>query len=131
MHDLVDHMVGGMHHLGSAIGGTEPCVPRRSTPAKLRAGVDAGLAGLAQPGALDRTYTSPLGVDETVREASAGTFMDVLIHTWDLATATAQIADLDPELIVARAAMLLPDMPERGRAATPQARLLAAMGRTP
>ena len=70
--------------------------------------------------------------------------MDVLIHTWDLATATAQTADLDPELVDACVAMFLPDMPERGRAAgivgpavsvaddaTPQARLLAAMGRTP
>ena len=142
--DLLDHLVGGTHYLTSAIAGTEPSAPTRSTPADFRAGVNACLAGLAQPGALDRTCSSPLGFDWTVQEATAGTFMDVLIHTWDLATATAQTADLDPELVDACVAMFLPDMPERGRAAgivgpavsvtddaTPQARLLAAMGRTP
>ena len=142
--DLLDHLVGGTHYLASAIAGTEPSALTRSTPADFRAGVNACLAGLAQPGALDRTCTSPLGFDWTVEDATAGTFMDVLIHTWDLATATAQPADLDPELVDACVAMFLPDMPERGRAAgivgpavsvadnaTPQARLLAAMGRTP
>ena len=77
-------------------------------------------------------------------EATAGTFMDALIHTWDLATAAGQPADLDPRLVDACTAMFLPDMPECGRAAgivgpavtvadgaTPQDRLLAAMGRTP
>ena len=77
-------------------------------------------------------------------EATAGTFMDVLIHTWDLAAATDQNRDLDPELVDACTAMFLPDMPERGRAAgiigpavtvaddaSAQDRLLAAMGRTP
>jgi hypothetical protein len=56
-----------------------------------------------------------------------------------------QIANfLDPELVAACSAMVLPDMPERGRVAgivgaavvvgddaTPQEQLLAATGRTP
>jgi uncharacterized protein (TIGR03086 family) len=70
--------------------------------------------------------------------------MDVLVHTWDLATATGQDPNLDPELVDACVAMFLPDMPERGRAAgivgpavdvpddaSPQDRLLGAMGRRP
>jgi uncharacterized protein (TIGR03086 family) len=102
------------------------------------------LAGLAEPGALERTCRSPLGFDWTIEQATAGTFMDNLIHTWDLATATGQNATLDAKLVEACIAMFLPDMPERGRAsglvgpevmvdagATAQDRLLAAMGRQP
>lgn len=142
--DLLDHLVGGTGYLGAAMAGTEPTAPVGSTAADFRAGVDACLVGLGQPGALDRTCTSPLGFDWTVQEATAGTFMDVLIHTWDLATATGQPTVLDPELVEACVAMFLPDMPERGRAAgivgpavavgddaSAQDRLLAAMGRTP
>ena len=142
--DLFDHLVGGTSYLGAAIAGTAADAPTGATAADFRAGVDDCLAGLAQPGALERTCSSPLGFDWTVQEATAGTFMDVLIHTWDLATATAQPADLDPDLVDACVAMFLPDMPERGRAAgivgpavvvgddaAPQDRLLAAMGRTP
>jgi uncharacterized protein (TIGR03086 family) len=142
--DLLDHLVGSTAYLGAALAGTEPSTPSGSRPAALRAGVEACLAGLAEPGALDRMCRSPLGLDWTVLEATAGTFMDVLVHTWDLATATGQPADLDPELVAVCSAMFLPDMPERGRVAgivgaavvvgenaTPQERLLAAMGRTP
>jgi uncharacterized protein (TIGR03086 family) len=77
-----------------------------------------------------------------VAEAAAGTFMDQLIHTWDLATATGQPTDLDRDLVEVCAALFLPDMPAVGRAsglvgpeilvaadAPPQVQLLAAMGR--
>ena len=70
--------------------------------------------------------------------------MDTLIHTWDLAVATGQDRTLDPALVDSCVAMFLPEMPERGRAAgivgpavpvpddaSPQERLLAAMGRRP
>jgi uncharacterized protein (TIGR03086 family) len=142
--DLLDHLVGGTRYLGAALAGTQPSVPTGATAEDFRAGVEACLRGLAEPGALEQTCTSPLGLDWTVLEATAGTFMDVLIHTWDLASATGQPADLDPELVDACVAMFLPDMPERGRAAgivgpavqvdpdaNAQQRLLAAMGRTP
>ena len=129
--DLLDHLVGGTHYLASAIAGTEPSAPTGSTPADFLAGVNACLAGLAQPGALDRTCTSPLGFDWTVEDATAGTFMDVLIHTWDTATATAQPAEFDPELVDACvAAGIVGPAVSVADDATPQARLLAAMGRT-
>lgn len=142
--DLLDHLVDGTDYLGAAIAGTESSARAGTTAADLRAGVERCVLGLAAPGALERTCTSPLGFEWTVAEATAGTFMDVLIHTWDLATATDQPSGLDPELVDACIAMFLPDMPERGRAggivgpavpvaegASPQDRLLAAMGRTP
>jgi uncharacterized protein (TIGR03086 family) len=142
--DLLDHLVGGTRYLRAALTGSEPSAPTGSTAADFEAGVEGCVAGLAEPDALARTCVSPLGFEWTVLEATAGTFMDVLIHTWDLATATGQPSDLDAELIDACVALFLPAMPERGRAAgivgpavavpdgaTPQQRLLCAMGRTP
>jgi uncharacterized protein (TIGR03086 family) len=142
--DLLDHLVSGTRYLGAALDGGAASSATGSSARDLRAGAEACLAGLDDPDALARTCRSPLGFEWTVLEATAGTFMDVLIHTWDLATATDQAADLDPALVDACIAMFLPDMPERGRAggivgpavdvgddATPQRRLLAAMGRTP
>ena len=92
----------------------------------------------------ESTCMSPLGFEWPVGQAVAGTFMDALIHTWDLAQATGQDTALDPTLVDACIALFLPEMPERGReagivgsavevgpAASPQARLLGAMGRTP
>ena len=72
--------------------------------------------GSPSPARSTRTCTSPLGFEWTVQEATAGTFMDVLIHTWDLATATGQTADLDPELVDACVA----DVPARHARAGPR-----------
>jgi uncharacterized protein (TIGR03086 family) len=141
---LVDHMVGGTDYLLSALAGTRPR-PRTGTSVDdYRGGVARALTGLREPGALGRTCQSPLSFEWTVGQAVAGTFMDQLIHTWDLATATGQDATLDPELVAVCSAMFLPDMPEMGRAsglvgpavdvpadASPQAKLLGAMGRQP
>ena len=142
--DLIDHMVGSTGYLLAALDGREPAPVTGATAGDYDAGCTQVLAGLAEPGALTRTCRSPLGFDWTVEQATAGTFMDNLIHTWDLATATGQDAALDPELVEVCIAMFLPDMPERGRAsglvgpevivepgATAQDRLLAAMGRRP
>src|SRR5688572_15992210 len=115
--DLIDHLVGGTRYLAAALAGTEPAAATGVTAQDFRAGVDNCLAGLAAPGALDRKCTSPLGFEWTVMDATAGTFMDVLVHTWDLATATGQPNDLDPELVHACIALFLPDMPAQGRAA--------------
>jgi uncharacterized protein (TIGR03086 family) len=140
--DLIDHMVGSTGYLVAALSGTTPTPRTGATAADFRGGVSAVLIGLGEPGALDRMCMSPLGFEWSVRQATAGTFMDTLLHTWDLATATGQDATLDPALVEACIAMFLPEMPERGRAggivgpevpvtadASPQARLLGAMGR--
>ena len=142
--DLLDHLTGGTEYLLAALEQREPAPRQGTTAADYQAGVAAVLEGLAVPGALDRMCLSPLGFEWTVGQAVAGTFMDVLIHTFDLARATGHDERLAPELVETGVAMFLPDMPERGRAAgivgpavevgpdAPQQDvLLAAMGRTP
>lgn len=142
--DLLDHLTGGTEYLLSALARREPAPQQRTTAAEFERGVAAVLDGLSAPGALERTCMSPLGFEWPVGQAVAGTFMDVLIHTFDLARATGQDERLDPDLVEACVAMFLPDMPERGRAAgivgpavsvgpgaSLQDVLVAAMGRTP
>ena len=70
--------------------------------------------------------------------------MDQLVHTWDLAVAIGADRRLDPELVSACLDMFVPAMPDIGRQAgivgpavaviadaSPQDRLLGAMGRNP
>jgi uncharacterized protein (TIGR03086 family) len=141
---LIDHLVDGTAYLLSAAAGRESVQAAQSNGAEYRRGVKDVLKALALPGAMERTCISPLGFAWPVSQAVAGTFMDVLIHTWDLARATGQDEKLDPGLVDACSAMFLPEMPERGRVAgivgpsvhvgedaSPQDRLLAAMGRQP
>jgi uncharacterized protein (TIGR03086 family) len=135
---LLDHMRGGAHYLLAATGHPGEGL------ASYRDAVGQCLEALREPGVLERTCTSPLGFEWSVAEAAAGTFMDQLVHSWDLAVATGQNRRLDVGLVDACVAMFLPDMPEHGRAAglvgpavpvavdaPAQDRLLAAMGRTP
>jgi uncharacterized protein (TIGR03086 family) len=142
--DLLDHLTGGTEYLLAAVQQRVPAPRQGTTAADFALGVASVLEGLQAPGALDHTCMSPLGFEWSVGQAVAGTFMDVLIHTFDLARASGQDERLDPELVDACIAMFLPDMPERGRQAgiigpavpigpdaTPQGVLLAAMGRTP
>jgi uncharacterized protein (TIGR03086 family) len=141
---LIDHLVGGAEYLLAAATGAES-VPSDGAPGPdYRLCVNRVLAALELPGAMERVCVSPLGFDWPVADAVGGTFMDVLIHTWDLARATGQDEQLDAGLVEACSAMFLPEIPRRGReagiigpevplsaGASAQARLLAAMGRTP
>ncbi|OHV65597.1 TIGR03086 family protein [Pseudofrankia sp. BMG5.36] len=143
--DLVDHLVGGTGYLLSAATGNQPVPPAGpATTGQFAVGFAAVLDAVARPGAMDRRCMSPLGFEWTVAEALAGTFMDVLIHSWDLASATGQGARLDPDLVQACWDMFVPVMPDRGReagligpaVAVPveaplQDRLLGVMGREP
>jgi uncharacterized protein (TIGR03086 family) len=141
---LIDHMTGSTDYLLAALAGERPPARRGATVEDYRAGAAAVLEALARPSALERRCMSPLDFEWSVGEATAGTFMDNLVHTWDLATATGQDPTLDADLVDACVAMFLPDMPERGRAAgivgpavvvpadaSPQDKLLGAMGRRP
>lgn len=140
---LIDHLIGGAEYLLAAATGAEPG-PSEGAGSTYRMRVDRVLTALELPGAMDRVCVSPLGFDWPVADAVAGTFMDVLIHTWDLARATGQDEQLDARLVEACTAMFLPEMPIRGReagivgpevplgeGASAQDRLLAAMGRAP
>lgn len=137
---LLAHMAGGMDYLHGALGTDGSDTPAWPDADAVAACVEA----LGRPGALEGTCTSPAGFEWTVAEAAAGTAMDQLIHTWDLAVALDVDRSLDPELAAAVAAMFLPAMPEVGRkagfvgpevevrvGASDQDRLLGAMGRDP
>lgn len=139
---LVEHMRGGMDYLGDALG---IATARGATGASsYRDAVAVCVAALGSPGALDRRCMSPAGFEWSVAEATAGTAMDQLVHTWDLAVAIGADRRLDAEVVDAVTTMFLPQMPEIGRSAglvgaevpvardaSAQDRLLGAMGRHP
>jgi uncharacterized protein (TIGR03086 family) len=66
-----------------------------------RGAVEAGLARtsaeLAVPGVLDRVVATAMG-QITVATLIERRTADLFVHTWDLAVATGQSTDLDPEL---------------------------------
>jgi uncharacterized protein (TIGR03086 family) len=139
---LLEHMAGGPAYLLGAMG--MEAAPSGADVSAYREAVARCVAGLRRPGALDARCMSPAGFEWSVGEAAAGTFMDQLVHTWDLAVAIGADRGLDPELAEVCAAMFLPHMPAIGREAgivgpevpvpadaSPQDRLLGAMGRTP
>jgi uncharacterized protein (TIGR03086 family) len=138
---LVTHMAGGTTSLSAALGLD---VDDGSSNGDYRVAVARCAEALRAPGALERRCMSPAGFEWSVAEATAGTAMDQLVHTWDLAVAIDAGPQLDPELVDAIVAMFLPQMPEIGREAgivgpavpiaddaSPQDRLLGAMGRHP
>jgi uncharacterized protein (TIGR03086 family) len=139
---LLEHMAGGTSYLLDALGVAHE---RPGTDADAyAAAVARSVAELRQPGALERRCMSPAGFEWSIAEATAGTFMDQFVHTWDLAMATGQDATLDDDLAEACVVMFLPAMPEIGRRAglvgpevavpadaSAQDRLLGAMGRDP
>lgn len=137
---LLDHMAGGPLYLLAALGADDSQVGQWPDTAA----VAAVVARLAEPGALDRRCMSPAGFEWSVAEAAAGTAMDQLIHTWDLAVALDTDRALDPEVTDAVVSMFLPQMPAVGRqagfvgpevaveaGASSQDVLLGAMGRDP
>ena len=139
---LVAHMGAGTGYLLGAIG-LDP-VAVGGDEVSYRAAVARCVDALRGDGVLARSCLSPAGFEWSVADATAGTAMDQLIHTWDLAVAIGADRHLDPELAEACVAMFLPDMPKVGRAAgfvgpdvavpadaSAQDRLLGAMGRRP
>jgi uncharacterized protein (TIGR03086 family) len=135
---LLAHMRDGTGYLLRALGAD-------AGQADGYAAAVARCAGaLRVPGALVRRCMSPAGFEWSVGEAAAGTAMDQLVHTWDLAVAIGAERTLDADLVEAVVAMFLPHMPEIGRQAgivgpevavaedaPAQDRLLGAMGRHP
>ena len=136
---LLEHMAGGPAYLLAALGAD----PGGSAWPE-RAAIDACVALLREPGALERRCQSPAGFEWSVAEAAAGTAMDQLVHTWDLAVALGDDRRLDRAVTTAVVEMFLPHMPEVGRqagfvgpavvvggSASAQDVLLGAMGRDP
>jgi uncharacterized protein (TIGR03086 family) len=137
---LLEHMAGGPAYLLGALGVDDSGIGRWPE----RGVTDGVVARLAEPGVLERRCMSPAGFEWSVAEATAGTAMDQLIHTWDLAVALGADRTLDPGVTEAVVSMFLPQMPEVGRQAglvgpavpvgddaSAQEVLLGAMGRDP
>lgn len=139
---LVSHMTGGFAYLEAALGAAPSEVALDET--SYRAAVQRCVEELRAPGALDRRCMSPAGFEWSVTEAVAGTAMDQVVHTWDLAVAIGADPRLDPEVVATCVTMFLPQMPMVGREAgfvgpevpvphdaPPRDVLLGAMGRSP
>jgi len=98
---VLEHMVGGATAFAAAYRGVEPDAPDLADPL---AGLPVALGGLFEamsaPGALDGTIVAPFG--ELPREDFARfVVLDGIVHGWDMATATGQAYDPDPELVAA------------------------------
>jgi uncharacterized protein (TIGR03086 family) len=93
---LIDHVIDGNQRVAVRAGGQPAPLPE-DLDAAHRASADAAQEIFAQPQALARTYQLPIG------ELPGTAFIelrtsDLLVHAWDLAVATGQPTDLDPEL---------------------------------
>ena len=102
---LINHIVGGSHRFAAVVraGGRpageaeQPDFTAGDPLASFDAGIAASLAAFGDPDAADETLTLPFG------EIPVAAFMhiaasDTFTHGWDLAKATGQDTNLDPEL---------------------------------
>jgi uncharacterized protein (TIGR03086 family) len=137
---LLQHMAGGASYLFGALG----VDPSTATAWPDSTVVETCADALRAPGALERTCMSPANFEWSVSDAAAGTAMDQLIHTWDLAVALGEDPRIDPQAAETLVKMFVPTMPDLGRQAgfvgpevpvpadaSAQDRLLGAMGRDP
>jgi uncharacterized protein (TIGR03086 family) len=96
--DLIEHVVGGNERvvLWAGLQEQPPARPDSLVEAHL-AGASAAQQVFARPGGMTTMFELPFGqVPGNVFIGMRST--DVLTHAWDLAAATGQSTDLDPEL---------------------------------
>lgn len=79
---------------------------------------DAMLASFEEPGALTRMVAMPFG-EMPVAGLAGFRFVDLIVHAWDLAKATGQDTNLDPDLFEAALAMSRQRMTGMDRANMP------------
>jgi uncharacterized protein (TIGR03086 family) len=96
--DLIDHVLGGNERVAGWAGGDqEPPARPENLVAAHRATATAAQEVFGRPGAMTTMFELPFGqVPGQVLIGMRTT--DVLTHAWDLAAATGQSTDLDPEL---------------------------------
>lgn len=117
---LITHIVGGSHWFAESMeAGASPETDTtedtdfsaRDYMASYEQGQKASLAAFGAPGALEKTVKLPFG--EFPGEVFLGlATMDTFQHGWDLAKATGQPTDIDPELatqLLAAARASIPD----------------------
>ena len=147
---LINHVVGGSQRFGEAVRtGVRPATDHldfSDNPlATFDAGVAAALDAFGDPDAADKTVKMPAGeIPVAVYLNMAAT--DMFVHAWDLAKATGQDTNLDPELatqLMDAARQLLDGKPRGGpndqfdaavevpETAHPAEKLVAFLGRQP
>ena len=100
--DLINHIVGGQFFFAAVASGEKPSRVRPDFSAadfvgEFERGSTAAIAAFDEPGAMERTMHLPFGdLPGSVFVMIAAT--DTFIHGWDLAKATNQPANLDPDL---------------------------------
>jgi len=93
---LIDHVIWGNQRVVERAGG-QVAPPPEDRGAAHRASAKAAQETFAEPEALTRTYQLPIGEIPGTAFIELRT-SDLLTHAWDLAIATGQPTDLDPEL---------------------------------
>ena len=98
IHDLIEHVLFGNEHVGIWSGCNEEAPARPdNTAAAHRATALAAQEIFAGPDGMSMIFKLPFG--EIPGQMFIGMrTSDVLTHAWDLAAATGQSTDLDPEL---------------------------------
>jgi uncharacterized protein (TIGR03086 family) len=98
IHDLIEHVIGGNEHVGIWSGSTEePAARPDDIVAAHRAAAAAAHEVFARPDGMSTMFALPFA--EIPGQVFIGMrTSDVLTHAWDLAAATGQSTDLDPEL---------------------------------
>ena len=99
--EVADHIVGGVANLAARLRGEEPKEEAFGPefPADLAAAAAAAAtrAACAMPGAIDRRVDTPFG-EQPATVLINLRIAELLVHSWDLATATGQPTDFAPEL---------------------------------
>ncbi|MBW0013142.1 TIGR03086 family metal-binding protein [Mycobacterium sp.] len=98
IHDLIEHVIGGNERVVMWSGSSDEPPPRPDDIcAAHRASAAAAQEVFARPDGMSITFTLPFG--EIPGQMFIGMrTSDVLTHAWDLAVATGQSTNLDPEL---------------------------------
>lgn len=103
--DLFGHVLGGATMFAAMVRGDDPpAAPPSPSDEELGAATAAAASDIHEavktPGALDKTLATPLG--EMTGDSFARLLaFDVLVHSWDLATATGQTVDVPADVVVA------------------------------
>lgn len=145
--DLFGHLRGGATMFAAAVRGRdgaepEPVPDDELAPATAAAAADLD-AAFREPGALERTVDTPFGPMPGELFARLLAF-DLLMHTWDLATATGQPLDVPDDVVAAADGFarqaITPELRVPGvfgaevdapAGASPLEQLVAFSGRTP
>jgi uncharacterized protein (TIGR03086 family) len=96
--DLIEHVVGGNEHVAQLAGRYEQAPARPDEPTEAhQASAVAAHEVFAGPDGMTTMFQLPFGQIPGAVFIAMRT-SDVLAHAWDLAAATGQATDLDPEL---------------------------------